>query len=269
MSVLDAIILGVVQGVTEFLPISSSGHLIISRALLGGDVTYALAFDVMLHVVTLLVICLYFWRTIARLAASCLTMVHGVSFHNPNQLFVMAVLIGTIPAGVIGVVWGDVITETFRHPLVVAGALVMGSTVFWFAERVATQDKQMALGRGVLVGVFQVLALIPGTSRAGITISGGLFAGLTRERAAEFSFILAIPVIAGAGLMQAVNLDAGALRELATPLVVGGVAAAVSGFAAIHFLMQFVRTHTLNVFVVYRLVLAVLIVVGVTAGYIS
>jgi len=262
MTVIEGFILGLIQGVTEFLPISSSGHLIIVREFLGIEVAHALAFDVMLHMVTLAVIVVYFHRTLGTLFRAIWRMCRGECGDEHERQLIAAVLVGTLPAAAVGVFGGEQITAFFRTPLAVAGALVAGSVVFWGAERFARYNTDITIRSGFLIGLFQVLAFIPGTSRSGITIAGGLFAGLTREEAARFTFILAIPVMAGAGFMQMAGGEMRELTALGAGAYAGACAAFIFGLLSVHVLLRFLKSHTLNTFVVYRLVLAAVIVAG-------
>ena len=263
MGIFDAIILGVVQGITEFLPVSSSGHLIVVRDMLGMNTEGDLAFDIMLHLATLLVILVYFHKRIARLVISVFRLIVHAPVAREDIVLIIGVIVGTIPAVVVGGLWGDEIAGFFREPLWVAVALIVGSALFYIAERVDDQDKSLTLRSSLIIGLFQVLAFIPGTSRSGITIAGGLFSGIKRETAAYFSFLLAIPAIAGAGLLQAFDGSLNDVYAVGWPAVLGSISAFVAGLCAVHFLMRFVQTHKLDVFVWYRLALAGLIILGV------
>jgi len=269
MSVLEAVLLGVVQGLTEFLPISSSGHLILVPALLGWNdpVIESLAFSVMLHIATLIALLVYFRADWIRLIPAGLAALRDRSFRgDPDRRLAWLLAATTVPAVIAGVALNDVIETTFREPTLVAITLVIGAAILWFADRVGAQTRPMStisFPVAVGIGAAQALALIPGISRSGISISAGLFAGLTRESAARFSFLMATPITAGAGLWEVRKLitgEAGVEIPIA-PLVVGMLAATLAGLAAIAVLLRYLRTHGVGIFVAYRLVLAALVVV--------
>lgn len=257
-----AALLGVVQGLTEFLPVSSTAHLILVSDLLKLDPErFGLSFDVALHLGTALAVLLYFARTWLDLV---LGLVHG-KWRIPSLI-----VLGTAPAAIAGVLFQSAIEREMRGPLVVAAGLVVGSIVFVAAEAVARQRRvvtDVGVADALVIGVAQAVALVPGISRSGITISAGLARELRREDATRFAFLLATPVILGAGAKTLV--DARKAAELfAAPdvLAVGFVLSFLSGLAAVAFMVRFLRGHSLNWFVAYRLLLAGLIVAGVVAG---
>lgn len=257
MSYADAVLLAVIQGVTEFLPISSSGHLIVVRELGAISVPEALAFDVLLHVATLAAIGSYFWRDIARLARVPFAMAAGRSVAPADRRMCVGVLVGTVPAVVFGMAFQSFVKETLRTPMVVVFALLIGSVVFSAADMlVRAVPRRLSVPRSLAIGVFQSLALIPGTSRSGITIAGGLLAGLSREQAVRFAFLLGVPVIAGAGAMTFITADA---VLIAGPHIFGAITAFVVGLASIHFLVRFLRSRSLFAFSIYRVILAVVV----------
>ena len=258
-----AAILGLVQGLTEFLPVSSTAHLILVTGTLGLDPErFGLSFDVALHLGTALAVLLYFARTWIALAVD---LVRG------RWRLPVLVIVGTIPAAAAGVLFESAVSTTLRSPWWIVLGLVVGSIVFVIAERVARQRRSMGdltLLDAVLMGAAQAIALLPGISRSGITISTGLVRDLTREEATRFSFLLATPVILGAGAKTL--LDARKAQALfSTPdiIAVGFVVSFVSGLAAVAFLIRFVRTHSLDWFVVYRLMLAALVALALLFGY--
>lgn len=266
----QAIVLGVVQGLTEFLPVSSSGHLIVVPALLGWDDPFieSLAFSVMLHVATLLALLLYFRSDWLRLVPAGLAALRDRSFRDdPDRKLAWLLAASTLPAVIVGVVLNDVIETAFREPRLVAITLVAGAVVLWVADRLGSRSRPisgltfpMALG----IGAAQALALVPGVSRSGISISAGLFAGLDREAAARFAFLMATPITAGAGLWELRTILAGeAGVELPlVPLLAGMVASLLAGLVAISVLMRYLRSHGVGVFVAYRIALAALIIVA-------
>jgi len=266
-TLLQALVMGVVQGVTEFLPISSSGHLIVVPFLMDVDDVFlnSLAFSVMLHVGTVFALLGYFWRDWARLIPAGLAAVRDRSFRgDQDRRLAWLLAASTVPGGIAALLFEDSIETTFRHVGLVALMLLVGAGILWLADRWTGRQRTIAgltFPIAVVIGAAQALALIPGISRSGISISAGRFAGLDRESAARFSFLMATPITAAAGLYQAwklVNGDAG-VELSAGPLVVGMLAALVSGILAIHGLLRFLRTRSLTVFVWYRVGLAAVV----------
>jgi undecaprenyl-diphosphatase len=269
VDILQAIILGVVQGLTEFLPISSSGHLVIAHALFGWQTEHDLAFDVALHLGTLLAVLSYFARDLLSIVRGVLDAARRRSLANPEARLGLLIVAGTIPAVVIGVLVQDLAAEAFRDPRLTAAMLVIFSGVMWLAERVALQKRDvlgLRLPDAMIIGLAQAVALVPGVSRSGITISAGLFRGLRRAEAARFSFLLATPVTFGAIVFETAKLArAGMPDGFAALFAAGVVSSAIVGFLCIAFLLRFLARFSLNVFIVYRLALA-LVVFAVTAA---
>jgi len=266
--ILQALIMGLVQGLTEFLPVSSSGHLIILPELLGWDDPFidSLAFSVMLHIATLAALLGYFRADWLRLVPAGLAALHDRSFRgDPDRHLAWLLALTTIPAIVAGVLLNDPIEGAFREARLVAVTLVVGAAILWLADRWGAQDRgiaELGFGTALGIGAAQAVALIPGISRSGISISAGMFAGLSRDAAARFSFLMATPITALAGAWEVRKLvigEAGVDVSIA-PLVVGMVAALVSGVAAIAILLRFLRTNSLSAFIVYRVALAAVIV---------
>jgi undecaprenyl-diphosphatase len=255
-----AVILGLVQGLTEFLPVSSTAHLILVSGALGLDpAKFGLSFDVALHLGTALAVLLYFAGTWIGLARD----VFARRWKMP-----LLVIVGTLPAAIAGVLLEGTVSSVFRSWQWIVVGLVIGSIVFVLAERMATQRRPMesiSIGDALFMGAAQAIALLPGISRSGITISAGLTRDLVREDATRFSFLLATPVILGAGVKTL--LDARKAESLfAQPdiVIAGFVVSFVSGIAAVAFLIRFVRGHSLNWFVGYRLLLAAVVVAWYT-----
>lgn len=254
------ITLGVVQGLTEFIPVSSTGHLILARSVLGITTEHGLAVDAVLHLATALAVLVYFRKDIMRLVRTFFIFFTKGSVDHEDRVLMFAVILGSIPAVIAGLFFKDYIEFVLRDPTFVAYGLIAGSALFFVAERFATQAKKLSVSSGFVIGLFQALALIPGMSRSGATISGGLLLGLSREGAARFSFLLAFPVIVGAGSLQFIGLSGSDMFAAQSGLLLAGaVAAFLSGLAAIHFLITFLRHHSLNVFIIYRLILAAII----------
>jgi undecaprenyl-diphosphatase len=264
MDILTAVILGAVQGLTEFIPVSSSGHLIIVREIFGINGGYSLAYDAVLHLATSLAILIYFWKDIRELLNTAYVWTLGREIEKEKRNLLVALILGTIPVVAIAFLFQEFITDEIRSPIVVAVALIAGSIVFWIAEQVAEQNRALTPRRGLLAGIFQIFALLPGMSRSGITIAGGLFMGLNRETATRFSFLLAFPLIFGAGLKKLYDLGVdGLLLDLGPSLIIGSVTAFIFGLIAIKGMLKYLKNHTLTVFVVYRIILAIIILVVV------
>lgn len=258
MDYTSALILGVVQGITEFLPVSSSGHLILARELFGLNSDFGLAVDAVLQLATILAVVIYFFKDFVSLSRSAVRWILRKTIPTDDRVMISAIVLGTIPAVVFGLLLEDFMETIFRNAVLVMVTLVAGSVLFLFAERVATQDKKLTIRKGVFIGLFQVLALVPGVSRSGSTISGGLILGMKRADAAKFSFLLAFPVIFGSGMKKLLDLqEVGALGSLGMPLVVSFITSFAVGLLSIHFLLRFLRKHTLKTFAVYRVLLAV------------
>jgi undecaprenyl-diphosphatase len=251
MNILQSIVLGLIQGLTEFLPISSTGHLLIVRELLGLDIESSLSFDVFIQLGTLLAVIFCFWGDLKRIVVDLFTE----GFSSRSRKLLLALILGTIPAVLLGYFWGDALEEIVRRPDYVAYALIAGSIIFFFADQIPKGDEG-GVGpiKGLFIGVFQMFALVPGVSHSGITISGGLFFGLSREEAIRFSFLLSIPIMLGAGARTLIGPNAISLTD---PYVwVGFVAAFISGLWAVKFLVRYLSKHSFTPFIIYRLLLA-------------
>ncbi len=260
----QALVMGIVQGLTEFLPVSSSGHLIIVPFLAGWDDAFinSLAFSVMLHIGTLSALLLYFRADWIRLVPAGLAALRDRSLQgNPDRRLAWLLVAATIPAAIAGLLLEDLIETAFREIGLVAVTLVVGGGILWLADRWGGRAKgihDVTLPVAVGIGAAQALALIPGISRSGISISAARFAGLDRPAAARFSFLMATPITAGASLFEVRRLVTGeaGVDVSVGPLVVGMIAAFVSGALAISVLLRYLRSSSLEIFVWYRLALA-------------
>jgi undecaprenyl-diphosphatase len=267
---LQALVMGIVQGLTEFLPISSSGHLIIVPFMVGWTDPFitSLAFSVMLHIGTLAALLVYFRADWVRLVPAGLSAVRDRTFAaDPDRRLAWLLVAATIPAALAGFLLNDLIETAFREIGLVAVTLVVGAVGLWLADRWGARTKgvdDVTFPIAIGIGAAQALALVPGISRSGISISAARIAGLDREAAARFSFLMATPITAGAALFEIRKLVSGdtAVSVSLGPLVVGMVAAFASGMIAIGFLLRYLRTRSLNIFVAYRLVLAAVVVVA-------
>lgn len=305
MTVLQAIILGIVQGLTEFIPISSTAHLIFASRLIGlyDGVDAALKAErttatiAVIQLGTLLAVLIYFARDIVNITRAFVvdhmalltgrraTVATGpvatptsrgsdkTSRLSPEAWLGWLVIIGSLPVAVVGLLFKRQIEGTFTKNLwIIATMMVVVALLLGLAELVGKRKRgvtELNLGDALAVGFAQVLALIPGSSRSGSTIMGGLFTGLTRETAARFSFLLSMPAIAASGLLELKE----AMHKLpdgsSLPLVVATVVSGVVGYASIWFLLRFLRTHSTGVFIAYRLIVGTAIIVALVGGYIS
>ena len=290
MTILQAIFLGLVQGLTEFIPVSSTAHLVFAARLVdlygGADKTLqaeqTTATIAVIQLGTLLAVLIYFARDIINILRA-FTVDHVALFSGRTQpgqpklsndaWLGWLVIIGSIPVGIVGLLFKKQIEGPFTKNLwVIATMMIVVGLLLTIAELVGKRNhgmNQLRLGDALAVGSAQVLALIPGSSRSGSTIMGGLFAGQTRETAARFSFLLSIPAIAASGLLELKEafekLPAGSYGALAVATVVSGAV----GYASIWFLLRFLRTHSTGVFIVYRVIVGGLILAALAMGYVS
>lgn len=253
MSIIEAIILGLVQGLTEFIPVSSSGHLLLVHDLLGTD-GGTLAFDVALHVGTLIALLVYFRKDIVSLATEI--------FSDSEQgRLGRLLLLATVPAGLAGLLFAGFIEDTLRSNIIVAVSLAVVGVLMLIAERFAAkkedEDAVVTTQQGLQIGFAQVLALIPGVSRSGITMTAGFFSGLSRRQAARFSFLLAIPIIAGSAC--GILLKGGLSNVENSVIFVGIFAAFLSGLLAIKFMLHIISRVGLKPFAYYRIALALIV----------
>ena len=302
MTIIQAIILGIVQGLTEFIPISSTAHLVFASRLVGlfdgveatlkAEQTTATIAVIQLG--TLLAVLIYFARDILNITRAFifdhLALISGKRNEHPvsttqsetspgrfglsqDAWLGWLVIIGSIPVAVVGLLFKKHIEGTFTKNLwVIATMMIVVALLLAVAEWVGKRKRTMSeltLGDALAVGGAQVLALIPGSSRSGSTIMGGLFAGLTRETAARFSFLLSIPAIAASGALELKEAIHKLPEGSFVPLVVATFISGVVGYASIWFLLRFLRTHSTGVFIVYRLIVGVIIIIALFGGYIS
>ena len=272
MSVLEAIVLGIVQGLTEFLPISSSAHLRIVPAFAGWEDPGA-AFTAVTQLGTIAAVLLYFRRDLIRIGRAW-----GASIFQPDRRrdpdarLGWIIVLGTIPIGILGLVFKDQIESGARSLYLIGTTLIVLGLVLLLAERVGTRDRgveSIGLRDGLVIGVAQAAALVPGVSRSGATITAGLFLGLEREAAARFSFLLSVPAIVLSGLFELGSIGSGEHDVGAGPLVVATILAFVVGYASIAFLLRFLATHSTVVFVAYRIVLGVAVLALAATGTIE
>jgi len=254
MSIIEAIILGLIQGLTEFLPISSSGHLVLLPTVFNMPAP-DLTMVGLLHLGTLTAVLVYFYRDLIAIAQAVLAgLIARDPMKDENGRLGWYILVGSIPAAVAGLLFKDFFEEKFSDPtlvavmlLVTAGLLVLGEKMLSGKRTTAT----MGWLDAIIIGISQMFALMPGISRSGSTIVGGLSRGLSRPDAARYSFLLGVPAIAGAGLLAMLDIFGATPAESLTIYAVGFVTAAVSGYACIHFLLSWVRKHSLYPFAIY------------------
>lgn len=256
MTPFEAILLGIVQGATEFLPISSSGHLIIARSILHLPLEHTLTFDAILQFATVIALVIYFWKDIWNVFVSILRSLSGFYVSKNEKILSWSIVIGTIPAVILGLLLESYMETIFRDVFLVSVTLIAGSILMYAAQYFGKQDKEISLGRGLVIGLFQSLALVPGISRSGSTISGGLFSGLPRNEAVRYSFLLSIPILLGSGAKKLLEVDF-VNSSFDLNLLLGSITAFLVGFLVIHYFIKYMKHHSLNLFIVYRIVLAI------------
>lgn len=273
MDLIQAIVLGIVEGLTEFLPVSSTGHLTIFEKILGlpinrDDVT---AFTAVIQIGAIAAVIVFFWRDIARIARAWLSgLVRAEAREGFDYRFGWYVIAGSVPIVVAGLLGKPLVTGIFRNLWWVAGSLIVWSIVMVWAEQVARQDRnenQVTLRDSIVIGVLQCVALIPGVSRSGATISAGLFLGLDRVTATRMSFFLSIPALVGAGLYQLPTALSGDISLSVT--VVATILSFVVAYATVAWLLKFVSHHSIVVFVWYRVALGLVLVVLLATGTVT
>ena len=266
---IQALIMGLVQGLTEFLPVSSSGHLVLVPWLFGWTDPFinSVAFTVILHMGTLVALLAFFWRDWVTLIPAGLAAIRDRSLKgDPDRKMAFLLVVATIPAVLVGPIFESKLEDLVREPARIALMLCVGAAILWLADRWGSRQRDetsLTFRESLGIGVAQVVALVPGISRSGVSISAGLFLGLNREAAARFSFLMATPVIGGAGIWEArkfLTNEAGPSPEM-NVIVIGFVAALIAGFLAVRFMLEFLKRQPLTGFVVYRVVAAIVVFV--------
>ncbi len=255
MTLLQAIILGIVQGLTEFLPVSSSGHLVLLENILGlppGD----LSLEVVLHLATLMAVCLAFRRRLAKMVQAVFRA--RIRWHNgrltasdENLRLFFLLVVATVPAGLLGYLFEDRVEQLFSSPLPASLGLLFTGAVLFGTRWPRRSESRLEWRRSLIIGLAQALAIVPGISRSGATISAGIYSGIKQERAAEFSFLLSIPIILGAGLFKLKDIAADWAGQEARGLLLAGLTAGVFGFLAIRVLLRVIRKRRLEYFAYY------------------
>lgn len=259
MTAFQALVLGLIQGLSEFLPISSSAHLALTPWLFGWQ-SGGLAFDVALHMGTLVAVGWYFRREWFALARSAVSVVRQRAVITTDEWRLVFLVVATIPAAIIGLALEDLAETTFRSPRLIAVNLILMGVILWLVDRLARRDRPLAgmrLRDAITIGIIQCLALVPGVSRSGSTITGARVLGFDRQSAAVFSFLMSFPVTAAAAVLKAP--EAFQSGTDASTIVIGIIAASISSWLAIAVLLRYVARHSYGVFAAYRLVLGVIV----------
>ena len=266
MPVYQAIILAIVQGVTEFLPVSSSAHLALAPWLFGWK-DQGLAFDIALHLGTLLAVLIYFARDWAQIFAQAF----GINYSpdpdlrlNRTMLWLLA--LASLPIGIIGLLFKDEAETTLRNPLIIGTMLIVIGLVMWYADKVGRRDRgigSIGLIDAVTIGCAQALAVVPGTSRSGVTITAGLFRGLDRQASGRFSFLLSTPAVAAAGAKALYDLykEGGIAPDMQAPFYAGVAVSALTGCLVIGLFLKFLRANSLRFFIIYRILFGIFILI--------
>lgn len=271
--IFKAILLGIVQGLTEFLPISSSAHLRIIPSLFGWK-DLGSGFTAVIQIGTMVAIIIYFWKDLMNMAVSIVKDIKTRNWMNNfhSRLFIL-ITIGTIPIMILGYALKDLIDNQFRDMYIIAGNMIFFSIVMWLGERYSKKSRNIEslnIVDSIIIGLFQALALVPGTSRSGSTITGGFLRHMDREAAARFSFLLSIPAILISGLYKLYSdrkelLTSG---DSMTTIIIATVVSGIVGYFAIWMLLTYLKKHSLNIFIIYRIGFAVLVIILLSTGVI-
>ncbi|MBA2441865.1 MAG: undecaprenyl-diphosphatase UppP [Rubrobacter sp.] len=269
---IEAILLGVVQGITEFLPISSSGHLLLGQYFLGMDQEeFGLSFDVVLHMGTLLAVVTFFWRDLWRVMVAFFRSLPRPDFSDTDQRLAYLLLLATVPASGIGFAFRDFFETGLRNPWVVVGGLTAFGILFIVSERIGEKSKEISkltFLESLVIGIGQAISLLPGISRSGATITFGLFLGMRRTEAARFSFLMSIPITAGAGGVQLpVLLDVEMTPFTLLLFGIGFAVSAVTAYLSIKLLLAYFARYSMRVFAYYGFALSTLVALLLILGY--
>lgn len=271
--ILKAILLGVVQGLTEFLPVSSTAHLRIIPSFFGwGDI--GASYTAVIQVGTMIAIILYFRSDLMNMAKAMMLSLKTRDFDSKDTRLLIMIIIGTVPIVIAGFLLKDLIRHQFRNMYIVAASLIFFSIILMIADRFTKKKvdlNSITYKDGIIVGIFQAMALIPGASRSGSTISGAFFRNMTREDAARFSFLLSIPAVLLSGVYELFSQRATLLSgdNAVLSLVIATVVSGVVGYWSIWFLLSFIKKHSMMLFVVYRIAFGILIIILLSAGIIQ
>jgi undecaprenyl-diphosphatase len=273
VSIFEAILLGIVEGVTEFLPVSSTGHLTITERLLGFEIDAAdiTAFTAIIQVGAVAAVIIYFWDDLWAIVRSLFAGLTDAQQRNERDFrYGLAVAVGSIPIAIVGLVFRHEIEGPLRSLWVVGAALIVWSGVMWVADRTASQERgedDFGMPDGLAMGITQCIALVPGVSRSGATIAAGLFRGLDRVTVTRMSFFLAIPALTAAGVFEAVTKASDISNGIGWgPTLVGIVVSFIVAYAAVAWFLRYVARHTFSLFIVYRVILGVIVLAVVASG---
>jgi undecaprenyl-diphosphatase len=279
---LYGVLLGIIQGLTEFLPISSTAHLTFAGKLLGlinpEHPQSWTAFIAVIQIGTTAAVLMYFWRDIVGMTRGVFNDLFGFLKGKGGPMstdtrIALNITVGTLPVGVVGFTFKDIIEgHLTKTTFVLVGSLISLALVLWLAERISKHNRsfeQVTWKDALIIGCAQALALVPGSSRSGTTMTAALFLGITRNAAARFSFLLSIPAVLASGLFELVRIDPAVYDLGVTSLIVATVVSALSGYAAIAWLLRYLMKHTAMVFVWYRIVLGLLVALLVAAGWLE
>lgn len=271
--ILKAILLGVVQGLTEFLPVSSTAHLRIIPSFFGwGDI--GASYTAVIQVGTMIAIILYFRTDLMNMTKAMLLSLKTKNFSSKDTRLLIMIILGTIPIVIAGFLLKDLIRHQFRNMYIVAASLIFFSIILMIADRFTKKKvdlNSISYKDGIIIGIFQAMALIPGASRSGSTISGAFFRNMTREDAARFSFLLSIPAVLLSGVYELFSQRATLLsgESAVLSLVIATIVSGVVGYWSIWFLLSFIKKHSMMLFVVYRVIFGIIIIVLLSMGIIQ
>jgi undecaprenyl-diphosphatase len=260
-----SIIAGIIQGLTEFLPISSSGHFVVFHDLFNFEIIDSLSFDVILHLGTLVALLLFFFPAVIKYSKAFFrSLIEWDLKNDSDQYLAWLILVSIIPAGVVGYLFENQIENVFRQIEMVAWLMLIFGIILFLADKYAVQSKtinQLTLKNSLIIGLLQILALWPGVSRSAITIIAGLNQKLKRRDAAEFSFLISLPLVFAAGVKKSIDLISGPALDQSEIMVlsVGFLTSVVVGYLCIKYFLQFLQRHSLKVFAYYRIILGVII----------
>lgn len=274
MSILEAILLGIVQGLTEFLPISSSGHLILvpwlqNYEFLQQNDSFNKTFDVALHAGTLAAVITYFRTDLWNMASGVLRTLRTRTIETDDERIGWAIIIGTIPAVIVGGLGESYIDEKLGEPWMIGILLIVFGLLLAWADRLPERRAvdSLSIGDGFKVGIAQAMALAPGISRSGVTITAGRVLGLDRDSAARFAFLLLVPAVAGATALKGYGaINDGLPDGVVGPIIAGTIASGIAGYAAIAWMLRYVSTHSYDVFVVYRVLVGIGVLLLIATG---
>lgn len=270
--IIKAIVYGVVQGITEFLPISSTAHLRIVPAFFGWEDPGA-AYSAVIQIGTMLAVVIYFLKDLVRIYGRVVSNLFEKKFITDlDSKLGWYIIIGTIPIIIFGLLLEDLIENEFRSIYLISFALIFFAIILAIAEKFSKKNlnlEKLTLTKALIVGVAQAFALIPGASRSGVTITGGLFAGFNRETAARFSFMLSVPAVLLSGVYEFYKIFPELTQQSALSLIVATVLSFISGILAIEFLLRYLRTHSTYVFIWYRIILGILLLILINMNYIK